>query len=73
MKFAIMDQTGHSTLEFDKADPAQLAAAHAKFDELVAEKKFTAAERIAPGESRRVKSFDPDAGEMVFVPPLVGG
>lgn len=72
MKFAIMDQTGHSTLEFDKADPAQLAAAQAKFDELMGQ-KYTAAERVAPGESKLVRAFNPDAGEMVFVPQLVGG
>ena len=35
MKFSIMDQTGHSTEVFDKADAADLARAKARFKELV--------------------------------------
>lgn len=70
---SIMDQTGHSTLEFDKADPAQLEAAQAKFMELVGERKFTAAERTASGTIQKVKGFNPDAAETVLIPQLVGG
>jgi hypothetical protein len=34
MRFQIIDQLGHSTLDFDTATPDQLAAAEAKFLEL---------------------------------------
>ena len=72
MKFSIMDQTGHSTEVFDKADAADQARAKARFKELVG-RGFAPATRTAEGHSRRVKAFDPAAEDTLFVPPLVGG
>ena len=50
LTFDLMDHTGHSTEAFDKASPAELAAAQARFDELIAEGR-TAAVRTVHGAS----------------------
>lgn len=73
MKFQIMDQTGHSTEVFDTATPEQLAAAERRFNELVGERKMTAAKRTAPGSSALIRKFDATAEAVVFQPQLVGG
>ena len=72
MKFDIMDHTGHSTEAFDKASPADLAAAQARFNELIAEGR-TAAVRTGAAQSRIVRKFDPTAEEVLFIPRLQGG
>jgi hypothetical protein len=74
MKFHVMDSKGHSTLEFDKTDPASVKEAMEKFEELVGEQKHTAAVRNA-GEAdyKLTRSFDPTADETVFVPAMQGG
>lgn len=72
MKFDIMDHSGHSTEAFDKTSPADLAAAQKRFDELVSEGR-TAAVRTEPGQSKVVRTFDPTAEEVLFIPRLRGG
>lgn len=71
-KLSIMDHTGHSTVEFDKANVVSLQKAMRRFDELMA-KGHTAAVRTGPGELKQVRAFDPNAEETVLTPPLVGG
>jgi hypothetical protein len=62
----VMDHTGHSTID--------LAAAMARFNELVVEKGFRAATRSAPGaEPVVIKTFDPDVYETLFFPQYRGG
>jgi hypothetical protein len=74
MRFAVLDQTGHSTLEYDLDKSDEVAAAMAKFDELVNEKKYGAAKRDEKtGQLVKVKAFDPTADEIVMHPHLVGG
>lgn len=73
MKFNIMDQTGHTTIEIDKSKSADIEMAMAKFAELTGPKKMRAAVPAGDGSHTIVKSFDPDAEEYIFVPPLVGG
>jgi hypothetical protein len=78
VKFSIMDQTGHSTEQFETANKTTLEAAMARFEELTNPEKdarcFRAAARFEPGgEARLVKAFDPSAVEYVFFPPLQGG
>jgi DNA-binding transcriptional regulator LsrR (DeoR family) len=72
MKFDIMDHSGHSTEAFDKADPASLAAAQARFNELISEGR-TAAVRTGDATSRIVRKFDPTAEGVLFIPRLQGG
>lgn len=74
MRFFIMDHTGHSTVEFDKANKVDLDAAMAQFDDLVKNKKNIAATRTA-GERDYIvtKSFDDLKDETLFRPQNVGG
>ena len=72
-RLQIMDHTGHSTVDFSKADKVSLAEAEARFNELM-ERKFIAS---APGKDGApgtlLKSFDPDAETIIMNPPLQGG
>jgi hypothetical protein len=72
MKFEILDQSGHSTEVFDKADKVSMEAAEKRFTELTG-KGFRAAEKKGDGKHDVGKTFNPDANDMVFVPPLAGG
>jgi len=73
MRFQIMDQTGHSEIDFDTADPAMLAAAQAKFDELVKGEKKAAFKKAEGGGGTLIRAFDPTAETVLFRSPLVGG
>jgi hypothetical protein len=68
----VMDHTGDSRYQFDPKDSEAMARAEERFRALTAA-GFIAAERTSAGESRRVKSFDPTAEEVLFFPRLVGG
>jgi hypothetical protein len=68
----VMDHTGDRRHTFDNRDAEALAAAEQRFRELTGQ-GFIAATRTAPGETRRVKAFDPTAEETLFFPRLVGG
>jgi hypothetical protein len=71
----IMDSSGHSTIEFDKTNAADLAEAERRFRKLTA-KGFLAAEQKGGGQHRISegdRKFDPDAEETIFIPALKGG
>ena len=68
----VMDHSGDSRHQFDPNDSEAVAKAEERFRALTVA-GFIAAERTAGGESRRVKSFDPTAEEVLFFPRLVGG
>ncbi len=63
----VMDQTGHSTLEFE-----ELKAAQVNFEELLG-KGYTAAKKLDNGSHEKVTSFNPEDTEVLFVPQLKGG
>ena len=72
----IMDPSGHSMIEFDSSNTADLVEAERRFNKLVA-KGFIPAEGRGQGkhhvleQTKRV--FDPHAEETIFVPALKGG
>jgi hypothetical protein len=68
----VMDHTGDSRHQFDPADAAAVAKAEARFKKLTGA-GFTAAMRLGDGKSKVLKSFDPTAGETLFIPRLQGG
>jgi hypothetical protein len=68
----VIDNSGDSRFEFDPADEDAVAKATERFKELTG-LGYTAAERTAPGRSRKVTEFDPTATEVLFMPRLVGG
>ena len=72
MKFYVMDQTGHSTLEFDKSDAA-VSEAMAKFTALVDAGHVAATRNTGTTDYTVTKTFDPNADETLFVPHMKGG
>ena len=68
----VMDHTGDSRHQFDPKDSEAVARAEERFRALIGA-GLVAAERTSAGKSRRVKSFDPTADEVLFPPHLVGG
>ena len=68
----VMDHTGDSRHQFDPADPAAVAKAEVRFNELTGA-GFTAAKLLDGGKSEVLRSFDPTAKETLFIPRLIGG
>ena len=68
----VMDHTGDTRHQFDPADAAAVAEAEKRFMDLIGA-GFTAAKRLGQGKSEIVRSFDPTAEEMLFIPRLKGG
>ena len=77
MKFSILDQTGHTTELLDTSTKAELAKARARFNELVREHHMIAATKTEDPAARSthkvIRSFDPTATEVLFIPQLKGG
>lgn len=69
----VMDQTGHSTVEFDKADPAAVSEAMGRFTALVRAGHTAAVRNAGESDYKVAKTFDPAADETLFVPHLKGG
>jgi hypothetical protein len=72
MKFYVMDQTGHSTIEFDKSDEA-ITEAMAKFTALISGGHIAATRKAGATDYSVTKIFDPTADETLFVPHMKGG
>ena len=73
MRFSVMDRSGDTKQSFDVATKTGLAEAEARFKELTG-KGFAAIERGengAPGTLLR--TFNPEAKDVVFQPQLQGG
>ena len=68
----VMDQTGDTRHLFDPQNAGERLEAERRFHDLTG-RGFTAAKRIAPGQTSKLRSFDPTAEETVFFPRLVGG
>lgn len=68
----VMDSTGDTRHNFDPADTAAVQEAEKRFKELTGA-GFTPFERTGPGAGKLVSEFNPNAGETVFRPRLVGG
>jgi hypothetical protein len=69
----IMSSKGHSSIKWSPNNPAEVEAAEDTFDNYI-EKRFSAF-RVAKGggQGERITRFDPDAAEIIMVPPISGG
>ena len=74
-KLQIMDHSGHTTIEFDEATKVGVSKAMKTFYSLVNDKKYTAGVRVKGGDGafRVTRKFEPDAEEIIMMPPLQGG
>lgn len=73
-KHLIMDHTGHTVIEFDKADDVAVQQAMDRFHQLVSEQKHTAATRKAgASDYTMIKSPEDQQDETLFIPQMRGG
>jgi hypothetical protein len=68
----VMDLKGDTRHVFNANDAEELTKAEERFKKLTGD-GFTAAVRAVSGEARVIRSFDPAAEEILFIPRLVGG
>jgi predicted RNA binding protein YcfA (HicA-like mRNA interferase family) len=71
-KLEIMDHTGHTDKDWDKADQVSVKAAEARFNELT-RKGYFAARQEPDGSHTQLQTFDPEAETIVLRPQLIGG
>lgn len=70
----LMGQKGDQRVAWDPADKGQIAKARAKFDQLVKNMKYLAFRMDETGKKgEQIKEFDPEAGAILVVAPIVGG
>ena len=73
-KHLIMDHSGHTTIEFDKSNTADLDAAVARFNALRKSGHTAATRKIGETEYKApVKDFKDTEDETLFIPQLIGG
>lgn len=72
-KHFLMDHTGHSTIEFDKLDPAQLKEANDRFEALIKNGSIAATRKEGAAEYTVVKDPSKQQDETLFVPHMRGG
>ena len=68
----VMDRTGDTRHEFNSADPASVAEAERRFQQLT-RTGFTAAVRTGEGRAERIRLFDASTDESLFFPRLQSG
>ena len=69
----VLDATGHSTLEWDLADPPSVVKAEDKFLTLQGLGYHAFQRETAVAETDRLDTFDPHANEILWLRPLQGG
>ena len=72
-KHFVVDHTGHSTIEFDKSNTADLDASIARFNALKANGHVAATRKAGERDYTVIKSPDQEQDETLFVPQLRGG
>ena len=72
-KHYVMDETGHSTIEFDATNTVELADAMARFKALTGTGHIAATRKAGDTQYVVRKEFDASADETLFVPQMRGG
>jgi hypothetical protein len=69
----IMDSSGDTKKTWDPDTPFEVEEARKSFDAHIAKGyvAFSVGDKGAKGQ--KIKKFDPDAGSLILVPPIVGG
>ena len=71
----IMGKEGDTKAIWDKNNPDEVEAIRKQFDYLVREKKYVAFHVTDKdgNKGEQMRTFDPKAERIIFVPPMVGG
>ena len=76
-KLMVMDSSGHTEVEWDKADPESVQKAREVFQHksLAGYHAYAVAPVDGAGQRKGsvLKSFDPEADRIVIAPPMQGG
>lgn len=72
-EMAIMDHTGDTKLMWNPDNETEVKVAREMFDSLTKKQyiAYTVKKDGEPGEV--IKTFDPKAGKIIMIPPVVGG
>ena len=70
---SILDENGDSRIQWDRNDPAQIAAARARFDELRARNYLAYKVDASGNQGEVIDKFDPKAERIVLHQQMVGG
>lgn len=68
----IMDRTGHTSINWNPNNPAEVATAEAAFDTMT-EQGYRAFRMDGDNQGKRLDEFDRTAAKIMFVPQLRGG
>ena len=68
-----LNDTGHSSLEWDIADEASLIVAAAEFEALTKTGYVPFKREGKQQQTQRIDTFDPAADEILWLRPLQGG
>lgn len=69
----ILDHHGDTTLEWDVKNKASVAEVRKEFNSIMKGAGFMAFRIDSPTAGEHIKSFDPDAEEILITRPMVGG
>jgi len=69
----ILDSSGDTKVLWEVDDDEALARAASLFDELSSEGKLAFERKGSQTETSRIREFDPDAEEIIWVRPIQGG
>jgi hypothetical protein len=70
----VMGKPGDTRVAWDPANTEEVRHARQMFDDLVRDKRYAAFRIAEPGaRGERITRFDPDAREILMVPPVAGG
>lgn len=70
---SITDETGHDEVHWDPAKPFEVEKARKKFEEAIRSGHKAFLQNHLGGQGAPLKKFDPKAGHITLVKPLVGG
>lgn len=73
-QMAVMGQEGDTKVLWDPNNTDEVDNARATFDRMVGGKKYLAFAVKSDGDKgNQLREFDPQAGKIILVPPMVGG
>ena len=72
-KLSVMDASGDKEVTWQPDSPSEVAAARAIFDAVKRRGYLLYSQPAAGGSGVAVRQFDPNAENMIAVPPIVAG
>ena len=71
-KFRVLNRSGDTTLEWEVDNPASVEVVRKQFDSII-ESGYMAVRIDSPTEGEVIRTFDPEAKEIIATAPMVGG